>query len=923
MCRNLHDNSGRLRLIRFNDSPMLRAWFLTTTLFLLGAFTNFAFARFSDQAESIESYLDRHNLSDLVIIYLEEDLNQTLGGERIQIAERLAVLYGRAFDAAGTISEREMWAKKSNNLIEKVPEVDTPILRLNLAKAKYLRAEAVAEQYRLRAVDHNEMLIAQRMMSEAGASFVDEFRSLRSQIRRLETLNVDKGDPNRSSEAARQLDELDKMASQASYFAGWSRYYEGWLSDDQSKLTEALTMFGWVLEGHGTEPSLEEMPASLLSFEHVARSTLGVALSLAALGKTTSALDWIDTLRAEQTNESVKKQYPAYRLEILFDRADQDIEKNITPNWADLRKQVDEMRKRNRLTPTLARLLAVRALQAAENSGGDPVARQLAGLAIAELSQESQLAQVLEIAEQFNLDVLGKNSFAIAYVLALKTHERARQAHGSDEPTTEPSIIRLYNESQKQLRQAASRRDAEDFPGAASHAMLLAAWAQYFSSDFSDAAQAFLKVSSQLDRDDRETAFWMRIVSLDRWRQKEKDPQARSRLITALREYLDEFPSSNRSGRIRYQLTILEGGPATPQRVETLLEIPPNSDAYEFAQRAAEQMLYTLFRQAPGMQRVELGRRYLSVAMPLAQDSGRRVISGRSSADLKSLYVTWSRRTLEILLSRGISRILDARVMLDRLQTANSSGLLDLSEYEEELTYRRFQILLLGGRYDDATKLCDEIWNNDPGGIFTSAAMRELISRDLQDYHAFPNDAGSTEALRRVLTYGERLLNTIKGEPDLKKLEALMLVAAVAEASHALEKRGIETEKLHARALTLYASLLQAQPSNYPFLKANAELAEEDSNYDAALAHWREALTRLNGRDLRWFEAKYNLIRDLLRVDPERAKEVMEQHELLNPSYGPSPWGERLADLAEQLKKQPTQANPQNDQPETEDDHHG
>ena len=87
-------------------------------------------------------------------------------------------------------------------------------------------------------------------------------------------------------------------------------------------------------------------------------------------------------------------------------------------------------------------------------------------------------------------------------------------------------------------------------------------------------------------------------------------------------------------------------------------------------------------------------------------------------------------------------------------------------------------------------------------------------------------------------------------------------------------------------------------------MKANAELAEEDGKLDEALGHWRGALTRLNPSDIRWYEAKYYLIRVLIKVDPERAREVIEQHELLNPSYGPSPWGERIAQLAKRINEQ-------------------
>ena len=880
----------------------------------------------SPRAQSIEPYLERHHLSDLVTTYLEEELRQTLNeSDRVPIAERLARLYGKMFDAATTGEDREKWTHKSEALLKKVPEIDTPALRLQLAKAKYLRAESVAEQYRLRAVSHEKMISAKIMMGGAGDVFTDESGSLRSQTRRLERMSVDVRDTVKSAAVSAKIKELDALASEATYFAGWSRYYEGWLGDEPDQLHAALVMFGWVLEGRGVEPSLQELPVSLLGYEHIARSTLGVALALSALGRSGTALDWMDILQSDETNEAVRKQWAAYELSILFDQADEQIHNHLKPNWSAVRSLLDTVRKDGELTTTIARILAIRSLQSAQNSGGDEGARELAGEAIGELSRMNQLSQVLEIARQFNLDVLGENSFAISYVLALKADERARRAHGSDEPTTDGKVVALYSEARKQLRQAASRRDAGQFSVAAAHALLLSAWTEYFSSEFENAAKSFQETAGKLGRTDRETAYWMRIVSLDHLRKSDssKEKMVKPMLVTALRDFLAEFPSSPRAGRVRYQLTLLEGGPVTMERVQQLLDIPLTSDAYGYGQRAAEEMLYRMFREVKGTKRSDVGHRYLAVVLPLIQNAYQELSSGSGGAgrgvdhDTQLRFITWSRRALEVLLSRGISRITEARATLDRLRTAGASRLLDLTDYQNELQYRQFQIYLLSGKYDDATGLCDVIWEDDPGGRFASAAIRELISRDLQDYHAFPNDAGSTDALKRIVTYGKRLLLLKGDEPDYTNADVISIVAAVAEASQALRKRGYERDQLHDETVKMYAKLLEAQPTNYQFLKANAELAEEDGHLDEALGHWRGALTRLNPSDIRWYEAKYHLIRVLLKVDPVRAKEVIKQHELLNPSYGPSPWGERIAQLAKQVKEHNTGVSKGSNDPAT------
>ncbi len=863
-------------------------------------------------AEPVEDYLESHGLQSLMVTYLEEELHRALGVERIPIAEQLATMYGRLFDDAATSTERDEWTQKSLDLVKAVPEVDTPELRLSLAKAKYLRAESIAERYRLHAADHAEMLTARRMMTEASATFENEFRSYQGLLRRIEGSSIRPGDQQQAKETADQLKELDRLASQSAYYAAWSNYYAGWLKDSNDDLNEALHMFGWVLEGSPIQPAVEAMPRTLLNHEHVARAALGTALALSALDRSTSALKWLDALEEPQTHPGVKAQLTAYRLWIYFEEAEHQLSSRHPVDWQRIESFIEHTHANDEMTPVVARLLAVLSLQIASQNPRAETARSLAGDAIGYLSVLNQLAVVLEIAEEFDLEVLGKNSFSISYVLALQAYDRARSTHGSDTPTQDRALVNAYKEAINQLVKASSRRDANKHKSAASNARFLAAWAHYFSSDFAQAAKVFLAVAPLLERPQQETAGWMRIVCLDRLTKIETSDTSREHLQAALQSFLEEFPSSQRSGRVRYQLVLLDkDGEPTLEKIETLLQIPVSSDAYSFAQRAAEQMLYSLVRRGKGMERVNLSHRYLAVALPLLNDVSRKVFLGSTDAATRLEYTTYTRRTLEILLSRGVARISEARKILDRLRTSSASGLMDLSAFDVELHYRDFQIVLLSGKYADATAMCSAMWDADSEGRFARAAMRELIARDLQDFHAFPNDTGSTEALVRILTFGQRLRETLAEPIDLQQSEPLTLLAAIAEASFALYQRQPEEDNAAERldeARRLYATLVEAHPSNFLFLRANAQIAAIDNQPEKALTHWREALKRLNGQDPRWFEAKYALIQTLATVDVQRAIAVIEQHELLNPSYGPSPWGERLRSLAQSIRQQQNQS---------------
>ena len=855
------------------------------------------------QRESIDSYLDRHGLHDLLVVHLEEELRQALGEDRLPIAERLAELYSELFDQAANATQRREWEERSLALRDRVPEIDTPVLRINLAKARYMRAESVAERYRLRAATHEEMLEARRSMHEVAASLTDELQDFQADIRRIESQRIDPRDTLATANVAKALKDLDALASQAAYYAGWALYYEAWLTVGEREVTPALFMFGRILEGDVVEPSLDLLPQSLLGYEHIARSALGSALCFALGGRTSTALDWLDVIDSSMTHIAVQEQMPSYRLAVLFDEVHTDARASRPIRLQPIRDHIESTQAADRMTPGFARLAAVLALETVELTSGNPEARLLASEAVTWLSDMGELRQVLEIAEQFDLALLGRNSFAISYVLALRAHERAREAHGHDEPTHDSVIVDLYLVAHRQLLQTANRRDAEDFQSAASNARLLAAWSLYFAARFEAAAKAFQSVAAELDRKQREVAWWMYVVSFERLHRDSRSSESEESLRQALDEYLGHFPSSARSGRVRYRLVMLDGEHATLSRVEQLLQIPLDSDAYHAAQRAAEQMLYALFHRARSIERIDLGHRYLDTALPMLADSTRRLFAGAADTDEQRLFLLLSRRTLDVMLARGIARVSEARRILDRLQSAGSSGLADISGLANELGYRDFQIALLTGRVEEAAETCHRLWDEDPAGTYTVVATRELLTWFAQEEPGVNAVASQLEIRQQILTLGERLLESSEEQPSVSDATTELLMVTLAEAAHALAKARIDEETNREKATRWYGILLEQRPSNYMVLKANAELAEERGDDAQALAHWREALGKLGPTDSRWFESKFNLIRILMRTDVDHAREVLAQHELLHPGYGPSPWGERIAELAQQARR--------------------
>src|SRR5690606_20735093 len=74
---------------------------------------------------------------------------------------------------------------------------------------------------------------------------------------------------------------------------------------------------------------------------------------------------------------------------------------------------------------------------------------------------------------------------------------------------------------------------------------------------------------------------------------------------------------------------------------------------------------------------------------------------------------------------------------------------------------------------------------------------------------------------------------------------------------------------------------------------------------ETALDAWRRLLAGLHQGSADWYEARYHSLRLLWQTDPDTAREVMTQHRLLHPDFGPDPWGQRLRDLNAQMADTP------------------
>ncbi|MEO1128468.1 MAG: hypothetical protein AAFX05_02035, partial [Planctomycetota bacterium] len=225
--------------------------------------------------------------------------------------------------------------------------------------------------------------------------------------------------------------------------------------------------------------------------------------------------------------------------------------------------------------------------------------------------------------------------------------------------------------------------------------------------------------------------------------------------------------------------------------------------------------------------------------------------------------------------------------------------------FAAELEFRRAQLALSRGDQDLAEQIIDTLSQTEDER-FADAGARMLYRRAETEWRRLRrgDEAGQAtlDAASRVVRYGGRLVReVVEGEAqEITSAEIVSLYATVADAAADIALHANDAS-MRERAISLYHRVLDRHPASAAVLRKIALLSEGAGDDDAALDAWRELLAGLDAGSPLWLEAKHAQITLLTRIDRDRAIEVMRQHVVLYPQFGPEPWGDRLRTLADRL----------------------
>ena len=830
------------------------------------------------EADDVAAWLESRGFNRLLAEHYEEQFEDAKSDERVEMATRLARLYAQLLMDSRDSDERTWLEARGMQLLKGIPPGEAEDLRVELLNGRYMVAEDTAERYRLRLTDAEDVDHAVESLD----SIIEELQRIivrTSKSFESSTRKMNRSSSSRSAPRRERLNQQQQVLRRAEYLLAWSLAYRGWLKQDADSVEKAESLFAKLLDLKAGELDPDHVSLDRRAEDAVSWSILGMAFCRGMSRSTTTAMRWFDLLEVRQVPSSVSSLVPAWRLAVLLDEMDHERVGLL----------LDDLEARNEVVPTTWwRLVAVHGLEQQAGTTG----RLLADRAIAALASRNALDHLYDLVDRYGDSLSSDDGFALAYARGVLKYKEAQDASGEEDAPLNEEARRAYREAGVLLERAMEEEDRDRWSRAIAGCSALLGWCRWNTEQFSAARDAFLFASNQGDPSLAEGHFWMAIVCEDRLAGDDGSSESAERLSSLTAEYIKRWPDGSRTGELMVR-SVADVEPSM-EAVEQLGNVQPGDPAHADAQRRSAQILYALFTDEASKQQKEAGERYLVVALPLLMADADIAATDSNAA---GRCIARARRILEVALDSQLQRLVAAESAFRAVKDRAGFPLEPLQGFEEELKLRHLQMSLFQDDTDRAETIGLELVDADPDGLWTRLASRSLFREALKRWKA-----GEGVAQRdRVAAWGRRILDE---HEDLAVALASpgMVTVASNVAAAGLETWNETNEDSLARATCdLYGRLLDLHPRNQQFLRGRGTLSREIGEQVESMRCWRVLLAGTTpGSDL-WFESKTNHAELLAETEPDRSLQVLLQHRVLYPEWGPSPWGGRLASLHRSL----------------------
>lgn len=828
-----------------------------------------------DREQRVADFLDRLGLTELQVLHLEKAVLQASPAERQQrLARRLADLYaGQLMDEPADEQRTLEIQQRINALVQRIPQADTPALRIMLLQADYNQAESLAVQWLANSADVEAREQALQTLRRIAPELDEHQRALNAATDRLTDLlaNAPEGDQREGQE--KEYARAQAIAGRATYFSGWANYYLGVLlaSQGQDDLQRARDTFRRVLDIRSDD--YRSLDATWLGLESLwrCRALIGLGLSESALGDVASSRDCFGLLQHADTPPEMQDQAPYWYLQGLlntrrFDEAasyaSQQVAEFSTPAT------------QGKASFCVALVRAAFGDRGVESTGSR---RRLGMLGLEGLMRLGQQQTVEQLLQQYRIDVDEQGGFFLAWLAGRRLLAAAEKSKQQGD----------YRAAADRLDSALRAEDAQRYVSSAAQCRSELAWALYQLEDYEQAGRIYQSASTGLKATDPQAAAqaaWMAFAAYQKLA--DSQPRFASLAVDILRTLKRDFPNHPYARRADYYIDKIQRGAESPR--ETLLrldKISPGEPSYLAAAYDRCIVLHQLWAASDGSSRGDLAAE-LFAASDKYLDASRQ--DGDAARKVKICLLAADAALTEPA-GPAAASIEQAAGYLD--QAANWIDPLPANDsLVPEYHYRRLQLNAATG--DAARQVLHARWLVEnaagtayelPGLVVAARAADQRAGAAAAEEQAAAREAAADVYRQLVERYDsspEKLRNSQNARVALSRL---------AEHSTALGRHDESARRLE--------ELLAAFPTDKNYLRRAALAQLHSGNHQRSLEHWRTLLAGLAEGTEGWYEAKYYQLVCLKRVDAHAAAQVLRQFRLLHPELGSAAWRDKFRAL--------------------------
>lgn len=820
-----------------------------------------------DEARALADFLERAGLDDLFALRLEEELSRAaspVGASRLcDVLERLFA----AADSAQRVADLRV-------------RVEYLVARDRLPCVAALRLAAVRAEYRLASVGMaalrrgDEQALQGSGTRDSAVALLEQCtealgrleQSLSAELTQLR-MKAGGSDEVARTEALATSDLVAAQLLEARYLRAWSQFGLLWLSrsaSDPARIAsladQLVPAWAALLETGKAFPSPEDVSVDLRGEEYYASSILGMAVTKALAAGLPSADPWFMLLREPGVWSGTSSIEPMMRLEAAVDCGAYDVAA------AQLQESAVPV------PDDVVAGCAMRAIREARGEGSS-VAGAFARSCFESLVARGSLGAAQRLAARVPALARG-DGFAPRLAAALAVAVRAQSIEDTERARP------VWEEAARALSTALSAPDAADSPSAPSvralRGLVLAS-----AGDPCQASLELAEASVQLAGDRAADAAWRAARLSDEGRcVRDGVPTSRDLWVA----YLQRFPDGAHANAAMVALARFDEV-LDPVLAERLLAVPPDDPVSVEAARAAARIYYRLARSAVGDARADPVRRLFLIAPSAAA----------------SWPAGWidpvARQQLEFALDPASARIELARGLMSEIGSRYPPGE-EPEPYRAELATRRLELALLDRQYADAARELDRVraagdraWLTRADALFARDVEAMLAAEPAADGSDAPR---RSEAARALVAARRGVLETARREGNPERADAASIGLARALLA-------VDAKANAAEAATLARDVLVRKPTHRPSLEVAADAALASGQPRVARDALVTLLSVLAPTSVERARRQCQLVEILAANDPDEARKVLAQHQVFDPTWGPSPWGERLKALASSL----------------------